>query len=406
MTTAVEHEVADRTPEEWPRVQLRRLATIKNGGTPTSEVENWDGGVPFVTPPDLRRYLGKVVEETGRTLTFQGAASGSTLTDGGVIVSTRAPIGYVARLEGRCAFNQGCRVLETHGIEDRFLTYSLLSQAPVLQELGQGTTFMELSSGSLANVRIAVPNLHIQVMIADYLDRQTIKVDALISKLQALIDRLQERMSALIASTVTQDGTPLRIKDALSKLQRRVLPESEVVTAYRNGQVTTRSRRREEGYTFSESESGYQGVHSGDLVFHALDGFAGAVGVADSEGKCSPVYHVCKTTEAANPRFMAYLLRALGAGGLLTAYAWSVRQRSVDYRNWALFANLPICLPSVDVQCMIAAHLDRELARIGEVIRRSERMIELSKERRSALITAAVTGQIDVAEMKSSEETA
>ena len=77
----------------------------------------------------------------------------------------------------------------------------------------------------------------------------------------------------------------------LFDLKKRPLrEEDDVITAFRDGQVTLRTNRRTEGFTNSLKEIGYQGVRKGDLVIHAMDGFAGAIGVSDSDGKCSPVY--------------------------------------------------------------------------------------------------------------------
>src|SRR5690554_4402883 len=67
----------------------------------------------------------------------------------------------------------------------------------------------------------------------------------------------------------------------------------EVITCFRDGEVTLRKNRRVEGFTNSLKEIGYQGIRRGDLVIHAMDAFAGAIGVSDSEGKGTPVYSVC-----------------------------------------------------------------------------------------------------------------
>jgi type I restriction enzyme S subunit len=146
----------------------------------------------------------------------------------------------------------------------------------------------------------------------------------------------------------------------------------------------------------SEADGGYQGVKAGDLVFHGLDGFAGAVGVSDSTGRCSPVYHVCSTSPAADVEFVALYLRALGAAGLLEAYAWSVRQRSVDYRNWAIFSKLPVSLPPIDAQREQVLAMNTAFVEIDGAIADAREAIALSRERRAALVLAAVTGKIDV----------
>jgi len=153
--------------------------------------------------------------------------------------------------------------------------------------------------------------------------------------------------------------------------------------------VTLRSNRREDGYTFSDTENGYQEIRPGDLVFHALDGFAGAVGVSDSHGNASPVYHVCELVAGDDPSYLARLLRHFGTSGFLATQAPNVRERSVDFRNWSTFARIPLMLPSAAEQRAIADYLDRETARIDTLIEEQQRLIEMLRERRQAVADAA-----------------
>jgi type I restriction enzyme S subunit len=79
-----------------------------------------------------------------------------------------------------------------------------------------------------------------------------------------------------------------RAKWLFQKMDRPVHPDDDVVTCFRDGIVTLRKNRRVRGFTESLKEIGYQGVRKGDLVIHAMDAFAGAIGVSDSDGKCTP----------------------------------------------------------------------------------------------------------------------
>jgi type I restriction enzyme S subunit len=121
--------------------------------------------------------------------------------------------------------------------------------------------------------------------------------------------------------------------------------------------------------------------------------------VSDSTGNATPVYHVCVATAGDDLVYVAQLLRYLGRSGFLATQAPNVRERSVDFRNWSMFGRLPLGLPPVDEQRRIAVYLDEQTAKTDTLIAEAERFIDLSRERRAALITAAVTGQIDVREM-------
>lgn len=252
---------------------------------------------------------------------------------------------------------------------------------------------------SLKELPFPLLSLNQQTRIADFLDTETAKIDHLIAKQRELMDLLRLRNEAKWHAAFT-GFTPVKtrpLKRLLVKLRRPVLEGSGVVTAFRDGEVTLRSNRREEGFTFSETETGYQGVAVGDLVFHGLDGFAGAVGISDSNGQSTPVYHVCRLRDDEdNLRFVAYLLRYLGHSGFLATQAPSVRQRAVDFRNWRTFGQIPLSLPDPEEQERIVTELDENAVEFLNTKTTIEKAIQLLQERRSALITAAVTGQIEV----------
>jgi type I restriction enzyme S subunit len=256
----------------------------------------------------------------------------------------------------------------------------------------------EVPFSVLRTIDAFIPDPGMQRAIADYLDRETAQTDTLIEEQQRLIEVLRERRGAIRDRHFfgIEGKRQTTIKRVLRPLSRPAAPGLGVVTAYRDGAVTLRSNRRDEGYTFSASEKGYQEIRPGDLVFHALDGFAGAVGISDSHGNATPVYHVCEVITDDDPAYVAMLLRYLGVSGFLETQAPNVRQRSVDFRNWATFARVPLALPAVDMQRAVVAEVGEQTTEIDTLIAETERFIEFARERRSALITAAVTGQIDV----------
>lgn len=284
--------------------------------------------------------------------------------------------------------------------EGRFLDYAVQDalRSGQVDVMVNTATIPHFTAEKLAELRVPAPERSVQVEIAELLDRETAQIDATVDAQQRLVDLLVERRnSVVLRSVMDRNDVTWRgpLGRVLAKLDRSVGDDSEVVTAYRDGVVVRRSERRDDGYTFSDLEQGYQGVMAGDLVFHGLDGFAGAVGVARSGGRCSPVYHVCTATARADNRYLGHVLRAYGHIGLLAAHAWSVRQRSVDYRNWKQLAALPIELPSHLDQMRTVESLETELAGIDRMSERVNASVALLRERRAALITAAVTGRID-----------
>src|SRR6185437_406882 len=123
-----------------------------------------------------------------------------------------------------------------------------------------------------------------------------------------------------------------RAKWLFRRMNRPVRETDQVVTCFRDGTVTLRTNRRVGGFTESLKEIGYQGVRRGDLVIHAMDAFAGAVGVSDSDGKATPVYIVCQAIGDLNAYYYAYVVREMARRNWIAALARGIRERSTDFR--------------------------------------------------------------------------
>lgn len=179
-----------------------------------------------------------------------------------------------------------------------------------------------------------------------------------------------------------------RGKNILKLMKRSPDTDDEVITCFRDGEVTLRKNRREEGFTFSDKEIGYQGIKKGDLVIHGMDGFAGAIGISNSDGKGSPVLVVCTTKE--NSRYLMYYLRTLAMQDVFLALATGIRERSCDLR-WNKIADLLFPVPEINEQYCIADYLDRKCSQIDDIIAKQQKIIEKLKEYKLSLITEAVT---------------
>ncbi len=181
-------------------------------------------------------------------------------------------------------------------------------------------------------------------------------------------------------------------KHLFKRVQRPVRSEDGIVTAFRDGEVTLRSKRRVDGFTNATKEIGYQGVRKGDLLVHAMDGFAGAIGMSDSDGKCSPVCSVCVPwlPGVVDTKYYGYLVRQLAVTDFITSLAKGIRERSTEFR-FGEFSALPLAVPPYIEQQKIANFLDHETAKIDTLITKQEKLIELLREKRQAEISHAVT---------------
>lgn len=186
-----------------------------------------------------------------------------------------------------------------------------------------------------------------------------------------------------------------RAKYILENVSRVPLDEDEVVTAFRDGEVTLRKNRRETGYTFAEKEVGYQHIEPGDLVVHTMDAFAGAVGVSDSDGKSTGEYAVCVARETGfDLGFYAQVLRYMAQVGYIFILCPSVRERAPRFR-FSKLAPVFLPVPPATEQQQIAEFVSQSrLARSS-----LNKSITALKEYEQSIVDSVVLGRVEVASL-------
>lgn len=193
---------------------------------------------------------------------------------------------------------------------------------------------------------------------------------------------------------IPDDWEVRRGKYTLDLLMRPIRDNDEIITCFRDGQVTRRSNRREDGFTFADKEIGYQGILKGDLVIHGMDGFAGAIGISDSDGKGSPVLNVCRPKNGSDTRYINYYLRTLALQNVFIALSTGIRERSCDLR-WKKIAELLFTIPPLKTQQKIADYLDEKCGEIDATISKQKESIEKLKAYKQSLISETVTKGLD-----------
>ena len=272
----------------------------------------------------------------------------------------------------------------------------------------------DLSSDDLNNTLVLIPPLDEQKRIAEFLDEKCSEIDALISDIQAQIKILEQYKRSTVIETVTKGldvNVPMkdsgiqwigkipetwncvRGKYILQYVTKPVKENDGVITCFRDGEVTLRSKRREEGFTMADKEIGYQGIDVGDLVVHGMDGFAGAIGISDSRGKASPVLNVLETEQ--NKRYIMYFLRSMAYGDVFLALATGIRVRSCDLR-WNKLAELFYPIPSLEEQNAIVDYIDRIIKETNDVIVDKTKQIATLEAYKKSIIFEYVTGKKEV----------
>lgn len=272
----------------------------------------------------------------------------------------------------------------------------------------------DLSAYNFENTMLLIPPLEEQGKIATFLDSQCSEIDAISADIQKEIETLEQYKRSVITEAVTKGLNPdAEMKDSgvpwigkmpanwtcikgkyiLKYMQKPVKTDDGVITCFRDGEVTLRSKRREDGFTMADKEIGYQGIDVGDLVVHGMDGFAGAIGISDSRGKASPVLNVLDSRQ--NKKYIMYYLRSMAYGDVFAALATGIRVRSCDLR-WNKLSVLLYPVPPLEEQTEIVQYIEDTLNKVDGVINEKKQQLEVLDSYKKSLIYEYVTGKKEV----------
>ena len=272
----------------------------------------------------------------------------------------------------------------------------------------------DLSAYNFENTMLLIPPLEEQGKIATFLDSQCSEIDAISADIQKEIETLEQYKRSVITEAVTKGLNPdVEMKDSgvpwigkmpanwtcikgkyiLKYMQKPVKPDDGVITCFRDGEVTLRSNRREDGFTMADKEIGYQGIDVGDLVVHGMDGFAGAIGISDSRGKASPVLNVLDSRQ--NKKYIMYYLRSMAYGDVFAALATGIRVRSCDLR-WNKLSVLLYPVPPLEEQAEIVQYIEDTLNKVNGVISEKKQQLTVVDSYKKSLIYEYVTGKKEV----------
>lgn len=188
-------------------------------------------------------------------------------------------------------------------------------------------------------------------------------------------------------SEIPSEWTETRLKDVLSKQNREILEDDQIVICSNQGKVTYRGEKNPG--LVSMTESGYQGVNPGDLLIHGMDTWHGAIAVSGIRGKCTGVVHVCESHQSKS--FIAYYLQSLAFRSVYKAFSNGVRQNTSDFRSWKKAGAIPIALPPLKEQISITNYLDKKCAEIDKAIDAAKASTEEYKLYKKSVIFQTVT---------------
>lgn len=218
------HEFKDsplgRIPVEWEVKYINEIGSIFTGTTPsTFNHAYWNGEIIWVTPHDLSKLATPYLVNSEKRITMKGLKNYSLnlLPTGSIIISSRAPIGYMAISKVSFCTNQGCKSINLkEEFIPEFVYYNMLFNIQRVKRLGEGTTFAEISKDALSAVKLAIPaSKHEQTGISSMLSA----LDLGIKRLRNNYKKLRSLKTALMQDLLTGK---VRVK--------LLLDESEVST--------------------------------------------------------------------------------------------------------------------------------------------------------------------------------
>lgn len=282
---------------------------------------------------------------------------------------------------------------------------------------GIGTGFMRLYTPDFGDVAVALPPLIEQEAIVAFLNQKLTEIDRFITKKERLITLLREQKAVIINRTVTR-GIDLDVPMKQSGIEwLGEIPRHWEVTRARYyfkeiddrseegkeellsvSHITGVTPRSEKNVTMfmAESYAGSKTCQPGDLVINIMWAWMGALGVSEYGGIVSSSYGVYRQKQKLfNWQYLDYLLKTRPYVAEFTCRSTGIRSSRLRMYTEDFFG-VPIIRPSLDEQERIVHYIEQEHAQIDDAISSAEREIDLIKEIRTALISEAVTGKIDV----------
>jgi restriction endonuclease S subunit len=410
-------------PEHWENWKISHaFQKIGSGTTPsTNRYDYYDGDVPWINTSELRE---NIITDTSVKITNKALLDNSVLnlySPGTLLIAMYgATIGRLGILGITACTNQACCALANPILLDtKFVFYWLWMRRNELIILSSGGGQPNINQEKIRSIKIPAPPLHEQQKIAEFLDQETSKIDKLITKKERLIELLKEKRTALISHAVTKGLNPdVPMKDSGVEWLGEV-PEGWEVKRFRElYEIRKRIAGKlgynilaitQQGIQIKDIDSGegqlsmdyskYQLVHQGEFAMNQMDLLTGFVDISKYEGVTSPDYRVFTLEDKDSvPEYHLFYLQM----GYLNRLFYPFGHGAAHLGRWRLptkaFREFVAPCPPKEEQEEIANYIFRSLERNNLIHNKVMSAIQLLKEYRTALISAAVTGKIDVRE--------
>lgn len=411
-----------KIPEDWRTCSLRWLSKRYSGGTPDKANSSYweDGTVPWLNSGAVN---DRFILEPSTYITEDAFANSSAkwIPKGSLVMALAGQgrtKGMVAQLGIATTCNQSmAAIIPASDIESRFLFWWLDANYENIRNLAGGDLREGLNLELIGGIKCPLPSRSEQSAISSFLDRETTKTDRLVKEQRRLVELLKEKRRAVVTQAVTKGlnlNVPMKPSGIewlgdipehwelvptkrLFKLVVDPAPkdnEFELLSIYTDIGVRPRRDLEAKGNKATTTD-GYWKVRKGDFIVNKLLAWMGAIGVSNFDGVTSPAYDILRKTKPLVPEYYDYLFRC---GICFTEFRRHSRG-IMDMRLRLYFdelGQLQMPFPSSQEQFEIVSNLEKLTSHFDALAAEAGRAIDLLLERRSALVSAAVTGKIDV----------
>ncbi|WP_187382859.1 restriction endonuclease subunit S [Vibrio cholerae] len=422
---AADSKWLDEIPAHWKVTALKHVLSTPITDGPHSTPIFQDEGIPFVSAEavsggyiNFDKIRGYISEEDD---TLFSQKYRPQLHDV-YMIKSGATTGISAIVETNRRFNiwSPLAVMRCKKSYNPYFLLNYLRSDSFQKSVQLSWTFgtqQNIGMNTLENLTVCFPPFEEQQKIANFLDHETAKIDTLIAKQEKLIELLKEKRQAVISHAVTKGLNPdAPMKDSgvewLGEVPEHwaVLPtkrffrlvaepspknhDKELLSVYAAIGVAPRKELEQKENKASNTD-GYWLVKKGDIIVNKLLAWMGAVGYSEYNGVTSPAYDILRKTKDINPKFYHYLFRQEFTQKEFKRWSRGIMEMRLRLYFEEL-GRIMMPMPPKNEQDAIVDEIESMDSKFSQVEEKSKLQIELLKERKTALISAAVTGKIDV----------
>lgn len=398
-----------RISKDWKVQRVADLFIVETGTTPsTKQSEYWENGtINWLTPSDLSKLNGKIEIKNSKRKITEKALKENNLTlmpVGSIIMSTRAPVGYVALIQEKATFNQGCKGLiikDGKNISPKFYCYCLLSKKQELQNLSSGSTFKELSKDRLENFKLPLPPLPEQKKISEILatsDEAIQKIDEAIEKTEKLKKGLMHELLTkgighkefkdTEIGRIPKEWAVVRLGDTCKQRNEIIQPKGQGHIKFiglehiESGKIKARSFATDLNIKSSKFK-----FYIGDVLYGKLRPYLDKSAITDFEGICSTdLIVITPDKNKSMADFLIYIIHSKKFMGHAISHTSGT---NYPRTSWSAISKFKFGLPPLSEQQKISEILctvDKKL----ELLRDKKEMFERIKK---GLMNDLLTGK-------------